>query len=815
MQAMSAYEEMEDRQSVHICATNASYLATRLGQYRSAYELATRAVGLAAELDPLLEAKSRTNRGLACRYLNLFDEAADEYRRALDIHLSLGNDEGVARNRSNLAVVDLHRGRYRSSFVGCQEALRLCESHEGEPWANAERRSATVNLASVLELMGQVESAFELYDSLLSEPDVTQEERAFILMGAGRVHLKLGDAGEAERLLEEAREIHEKTGDRGSLANTLQHLGVLRCERFGDHDGAQALLRDALGIASALEDRQELLYDLLHLGRCALHTGDTEAGDIFLRAEKMADELSSPEGVWIARYGLGRCEDLVGRPEAALQDYLAALDIIEDMRQDAVPERFRATFLGDTGFFWDKLDVVGAAVGDLLEMQSELRPDAARVSRAFALLERFTARSLLERLGGRPLSLDDLRERLAEDEVVVEFLLESQRIVVFVVSRKKVADVVIECPAVVHEAMRGLLHGYDDGRGKGVEKSDGDPVSECVLRPILAEIPPGTRRLVIATSTNLASLPWSALTDPHTGKPLGERFEIAIIPSASVLAAIRAIPERKRGIDFVGLGDPVLVSTGGATGKSIFSGRELLEKKHGLKALPWARQELRIVASQIGGSQELLVGAEAAVPGFLGSVERSPRILHLATHAVVDVSLPHVAAIILSPDILSDGLLWEEEIARLEIPVDLVVLASCRSARGRVIRGEGVIGLARAFLEAGARSVVCTLAEVGDQASASFMHAFYSEVSRGSTVGHAVQAAQRGVSAGGRFFSDAPFILVGDPSVRVVEGRDRTVVRLVVSMGAGAAVFLGILLGFRRRRSLRRAALADSCRRAG
>jgi CHAT domain-containing protein len=99
--------------------------------------------------------------------------------------------------------------------------------------------------------------------------------------------------------------------------------------------------------------------------------------------------------------------------------------------------------------------------------------------------------------------------------------------------------------------------------------------------------------------------------------------------------------------------------------------------------------------------------------------------VHLACHGLVDVRVPANSALALTPGPDADGLLTIPEIFRLRIPADLVVLSACETAKGKVYKAEGVIGLTRAFMMAGTPRVLCSLWNVDDAATQALMVRFY------------------------------------------------------------------------------------------
>jgi CHAT domain-containing protein len=142
----------------------------------------------------------------------------------------------------------------------------------------------------------------------------------------------------------------------------------------------------------------------------------------------------------------------------------------------------------------------------------------------------------------------------------------------------------------------------------------------------------------------------------------------------------------------------------------------------------------------------VLLGPEAQEGAFVRLESAADyRFLHFATHGLVDESYPDRSSLALSVpvDETEDGHLRAREIHRMQLQADLVVLSACETALGRVVRGEGVLGLARAFLFAGAESVVASLWEVADISTADFMtHLYRSMVRESKTPAEAILEAR-------------------------------------------------------------------------
>jgi CHAT domain-containing protein len=144
------------------------------------------------------------------------------------------------------------------------------------------------------------------------------------------------------------------------------------------------------------------------------------------------------------------------------------------------------------------------------------------------------------------------------------------------------------------------------------------------------------------------------------------------------------------------------------------------------------------------------------------------RYVHLATHGVVDEKHPRLSGLILAEEKGSaeDGVLRLGEIYNLSLNADLVVLSACETGLGQLARGEGVIGLTRGFLYAGASSVLVSLWRVADASTATLMSDFYRELLTGKPASHALRAAKLSAihrdPESAKPYSWSAFVLIGE-----------------------------------------------------
>jgi CHAT domain-containing protein len=185
--------------------------------------------------------------------------------------------------------------------------------------------------------------------------------------------------------------------------------------------------------------------------------------------------------------------------------------------------------------------------------------------------------------------------------------------------------------------------------------------------------------------------------------------------------------------------------------------------------LPWAQKELESVQQIFRG--DYLFGADATKERFLEKAA-DYGILHLATHGIVDLKNSSKSRLAFAQSKLSTAreaaALYAFEIHNLSLNADLVVLSACETGFGRIVRGEGVLSMARAFLYAGSPSVVTTLWKVNDYTSATIMTYFYENLSRGMSKPAALKKAkmdylrQADATAGHPAFW-ASYISIGNP----------------------------------------------------
>jgi len=314
-------------------------------------------------------------------------------------------------------------------------------------------------------------------------------------------------------------------------------------------------------------------------------------------------------------------------------------------------------------------------------------------------------------------------------------------------------------------------------------------LSRLLLEPLPLS---GLKRLLIVPDESLQYIPFAALPFPGSGagkELLVKHFEIDVLPSASVLGILRkAIGKRAPPTAAAAIfADPVFepdderVSTRRAGAKRSYEDRPAsltrairdVGGSQYIARLPASRDEAeaiaRVLRSPDPQAVHVALDFDASRANVLTDGLTRFRLVHFATHGVVDARHPEMSGLILSlvdrRGKRQDGYLRLGDIYKLKLSADLVVLSSCDSALGRDLESEGIMGLPRGFLYAGAKSVIASLWKVNDDATATLMSSLYARMKKGESPSSALRGAQLEMLQDERWANPyywAAFVLQGD-----------------------------------------------------
>ena len=738
------------------------------------------AEGFARDGAALDEAYARINLAECLRIGGQLAAAAEPLERA--IHLARGVGQPELEAHARLAGVRIARAQgedlegLRLRLLAMQ--AELFGGDEAPALGYGVRKTWLFELAGVLLDLYRLDEALAVNrrwaELAHQQGDGYGEATARVNMATSTSEMSWRDgaAEEALRLAEEGLALAEATGQTFAQLEALRLLGKLLPGEAGRGHLRRCLERAPAG------GRERLLCHFALAASLADDDPEQARGAL----DQALAATAAAEDPWAGIYGWAdQFQVLWAQPSESFGDdqRLQALDASLDILDRLEALRNRQGLAGRADAFAAVVQVYHALTGHLLD-----RPggsDPADRAAAFAVSERMRGRVLLDQLrdagGAEPAAnlpdhfttLDELTEELADDQAFFVFQVAPDQDVfgrpgggswLMVVCRGQTRLYPLPDGPTLATKL-GLLLGLFEG-----EFADGPLVTEvagALYQSLLAEavddLPPGIDHWILVPDGVLHLLPFGLLAPD---------VRLSTVPSATLWHHWRESPE-VRASAALAFADPARPDVTRST-----HGAQTLERDERLGRLPYARREGRRLVRRLGGASRLLVGDEASeealndrISNQYSSNQYSSNqysIVHFATHALIDARNPSRSILLLAPGHRGeDGRLHPDEIMRLQLRGQLVVLSACQSASGKQRLGEGVESLARAFFLAGARSVVASLWRLRDDEAATFFDAFYAHLSRGETVSNAVAATRQELrSAGARPTAWAGVTVLGD-----------------------------------------------------
>jgi CHAT domain-containing protein len=331
-----------------------------------------------------------------------------------------------------------------------------------------------------------------------------------------------------------------------------------------------------------------------------------------------------------------------------------------------------------------------------------------------------------------PVSLAVLRRQLGPKDVLVEYVLDASSSYAIRVTKADLTIHRLPGRAAINRMVNSYLAAI---RNKSNSTGSAQALYASLISPVVTQHPSA---LIIVPDGSLHLLPFASLVD-GTGAYLENTLTVSAAPSATVYSALNAA-SRESGTTrpFLGIAYAAAQNSNSPQGSGIrgFLGADL-------KPLQFGREEIVEAAQRLGRGSVTLAGSAATESALKAQPLREFEVVHIAAHGVGNDSEPDRAALVLEPGSQSEDGLWQaREIRQSRINAEIVVLSACETGRGRLQGQEGVMNLARAFLTAGAKSVVASLWAVDDRSTATLMESFYDHLAKGSSVAEALRQAQ-------------------------------------------------------------------------
>jgi CHAT domain-containing protein len=635
------------------------------------------------------------------------DEALCEY--------GMGNALGNAR-------------RHTEALPHLQKALPLLQRAGNKHFAGL-----TLNWLGLCHLaLRQYSIARRDFQEAIRTIDSTGNRRLATSLGGnlGRVLLEEGHPAEALVRLERARQLHHEIGDRAHESIMLMAIG--RAERqLGRLEEARQHVLE--GIRLVEQSRSTIVGATARASYLATQHARYEG----LVNVLMDLQAKSPAAGWSAQ-ALGASETARAR---------SLLELLADARAD-VRDQIPPALREEERAFDQRLETQRKDQARLLR-QSHTAAEADAMERSLENLriegEEIQARmraaspSYASLTRPSPLTLEEIRAQVLDSSsVLLEYFLGEERSYVWAVSSDRLVSAQLPQRPVVEAAAARVYRVWSNPSAA----DDGRAAAEALARMVLGPVASGLsgKRILVAADVALAQIPFGALPEPGASRPLLEGHEIVAVPSASVLAVLRGATRARPApeVEVAVLADPSFTPGGGTAQKppevASLSGDLARSLEDGglrhLEPLPATRQEAAAIAAHAPpGRVFTALGFEASRATVLGEKVAHARVVHLASHALLDAKRPELSGVVLAMYDESgkpqDGFLSLADVYRMRLDAELVVLSACRTGLGKELRGEGLLGLTRGFMNAGAPRVVASLWKVSDRATAALMDRFY------------------------------------------------------------------------------------------
>lgn len=745
-----------------------NFLAMRQGQWQKALSLLKETQPLITDpkAEPYIAGQIASSFGYVYETYGQLEIALGYFKEALVFYRDYAHDLSAAIDASRkVGRVQSRIGNFADAVEQIEQGLELAKKIDDQFMAAL----CHEDLGTVYLAAGQYARAKkEFLEAGVQYYKVgSRREWARAQTFLGQTDYLLGNLTSAENSYRNALKVFRSVDDFTSEAALCFGLGKVELDR-DNLDEAGTLLKRAIALTEQLRENaasKELRSSFL----ASVHDRyETYVEWLMRRHSQEPDKQFDIEAFEASE--MGRARSLLD----SLTDYQRELRRVADpgllveeaelqrLEQQALDKRTKLLSEGGTP------EAKAKAENELVAVRTRYETLQAQIN---------TTTKFSDLLRPKPLRFAEIRTQVTDAETtILEYSLGSRKSYLWVITPEGLTSYELPDKETIErlgQKLVTLLARPPDGEAQEIELKDTiAEVSRVVLGPIAEKL--RASRLIVVADGILQYVPFQILTLPQdANEPLVARHEIVNVPSASTLAVVQkeAASRTSSSTLMAAFGDPVFASnysskiqTSGReqtndltadTSRGVQRGAEdrtedILDPKK-IRPLFFARRELSELRKLVRDDQSAIYMDFDATRDKLRKLDLSQyRILHFATHGLLDAKHPELSGLVLSlvdrQGHSIEGFVGLSDIYSLRAPVDLVVLSGCRTALGKDVRGEGLIGLTRGFMYAGASTVVASLWKVDDEATAELMKRFYTNLLKGGmTPAAALRAAQNSV----------------------------------------------------------------------
>jgi len=762
------------------------------------------------------------------RELGLYEEALDYYGKALSNFIELNNSGKIALTLCKMGEVYFVSGDKNFGLEKLQEALNIAKKDSSVSY------DVLMRTAEICHDYENYDISLAMYDEARKGAKEKSEKKNEIkaMLGMADIYLLKGDDETALGVYEKIGKIAEEAGDKGIRIDALFKSAVIYKNHFRTEDALKNY-GECLKFYETVGNRWKIIETEQEMAKIYEETGQKELAAKFYKDS--IEDLEEIRGeIKIEEFKESFAEKVMPMYKRVINFFLKH-GMYEDGLNYFEMARARALLDAITGARVDiKKGADPALLEKIKELQAQINhfqtelarensldlPDREYIAELESGLDKAGKefRSVKQQLVlsspsyafltglKKPLTLTEIQNKvLTEKSFILEYFINHDRINVWVISKSSFS--MVEIPVGEKEIeekielfrkpfeelkkdtgrFNEILAGFDTGLLENLYGILIKPVTEKVNIPANSE-------LIIVPDGILYNLPFELLvTGIKSGEPgenikfiefsgkkyLIEDYNISYSPSASALDPELFKKEKESSGLFLGFANPgfAISGTEDTFETDILKSFVRLQgsESYYLPPLPDTETQVKNIGALFKdkGKTEIYLQNEATEENVKNRSSEYKYLL-FATHGLLNKKNPMNSSLVftLGKSSGEDGFLQAMEILNMELSADLVVLSACETGLGEIKRGEGVIGLTRAFMYAGSPSVVVSLWSVESGSTAKFMEIFYGNLNSGMTKGEALRQAKisfmketdvvngEKISYGHPFFW-GPFILMG------------------------------------------------------
>jgi CHAT domain-containing protein len=797
-QSLPIFWAIGDKAAESITLNNIGTVYNALGQKQTALDYFNQSLPLTrATGDKAQQAVTLSNIGTVYNALGQKQTALDYFNQSLPLTRTTGNKAGEATTLNNIGAVYDALGQKQTALDYFNQSLPLTRAT-----GDKTQEAVTLNnIGRVYDALGQKQTALDYFNQSLPLRRATGNKagEAVTLNNIGLVYDALGEKQKALEFYNQSLPLSQATGNKAMEAVTLSNIGVVYSD-LGEKQKALEFYNQSLPLSRATGDKAQealTLYNAAYLerNRGNLNEAFTQMKAAIEIIEKLRTNVAS--------------QQLRASYFATVQGYYQFyIDLLMQLHKtnpnkgyDALAlhasERARARSLLEL-LTEANANIRQGVNPELLQQERTLQQQlsAAEYNREQLLKGQYTDKQLneikqqiatlltqLQQVEGQirvnspryaalkypqPLNLPQIQQQVLDDNtLLLEYSLGEERSYLWAVTKTSITSYELPKRADIEAAAQEF---YQQLKSEAGNIEEGMKLSQMILAPVMNQL--GNKRLLIVGDGALQSIPFAALPIPRLGNsdtcrgdacvaptPMLVNHEIVSLPSASTIAVLRnELKDRKPAPKtLVAIADPVFepndprLKKAGETSSSSSSTeatRSAREMGVNLQRLEYTRKEAEAILALVPDNQRFSAFDFAANRTTATKPDLSQyRIIHLATHGLLNTINPELSGVVLSlldeNGADTNGFLRLNDIFNLNLPAELVVLSACETGLGKDVKGEGLVGLTRGFMYAGAKSVTVSLWNVSDTATSILMTKYYQQMlDKGVNPVAALRAAQ-------------------------------------------------------------------------